>query len=96
MFIVELTYVVCLETVDVHLEAHVEYLKKYYAAGVFIASGRKEPRTGGIILATCASVEALRQVLADDPFNRHGVAEYSITEFISSMTAPEFACLAGI
>jgi uncharacterized protein YciI len=50
MFIVSLTYKRPLEEVYRHLDAHVAYLKQEYANGSFIASGRKVPRTGGIIL----------------------------------------------
>ena len=87
MFIVELTYVRPIEAVEENLEAHVAYLKEYYAKGVFIASGRKVPRTGGIILARAASERELRDVLARDPFQRNGVAQYAVTEFVPSMTA---------
>ena len=87
MFIVELTYVRPIEAVEENLEAHVAYLKEFYAKGVFIASGRKVPRTGGIILARCPSERELRDVLARDPFSRNGVAEYAVTEFVPSMAA---------
>ena len=87
MFIVDLTYVQSLEIVDSHLEAHVAYLKEQYAAGVFLASGRKVPRTGGVILARCRSVEELQAVLDRDPFKQNGVARYTVTEFVPTMTA---------
>ncbi|WP_419780903.1 YciI family protein [Maridesulfovibrio sp.] len=87
MFIVDLTYKVDLDIVDAHLEAHVEYLKEQYRRGVFVASGRKVPRTGGVILARCESQSALAEILALDPFKENGVAEYAVTEFVPSMTA---------
>ena len=87
MYIVDLTYVEPLETVDFHLEAHVAYLKEQYASGVFLASGRKVPRTGGVILARCGSGEELQAVLDRDPFKQNGVARYTVTEFVPSMTA---------
>ena len=51
MFIISLTYTQSLEAIDQHLEAHVAFLKEQYAKGLFIASGRKVPRSGGVILA---------------------------------------------
>ncbi len=51
MFIVSLNYKRPLEEVDKLLDAHVAYLKQEYANGKFIASGRKNPRTGGVILS---------------------------------------------
>ncbi|MEL6732255.1 MAG: YciI family protein [Bacteroidota bacterium] len=90
MFIIELTYKVELEKVDAHLEAHVEYLKKQYANQTFIASGRKVPRTGGVILSKVESKEALLKVLDEDPFKVHGLADYRIVEFVPSMTSSDF------
>ncbi|MGD9947324.1 MAG: YciI family protein, partial [Desulfobulbus sp.] len=87
LFIISLHYIVGLDEINQHLDAHVAYLKKQYAAGHFLASGRKIPRTGGIIIATAASKEALVAILAEDPFQKAGLAEYAITEFIPSMVA---------
>ena len=51
MFVIELTYKVDLAEIDARMAAHVIFLKKYYASGNFLVSGRKVPRDGGIILA---------------------------------------------
>ena len=51
MFIIELTYKASLTEIDAHMAAHVAFLKKYYASGNFLVSGRKIPRDGGIIVA---------------------------------------------
>ena len=51
MFVIELTYKAALADIDTHMAAHVVFLKKYYATGNFLVSGRKIPRDGGIILA---------------------------------------------
>ena len=51
MFIISLTYKVSLQQIDKELNNHVRYLKAQYAAGNFLASGRKVPRTGGVILS---------------------------------------------
>jgi uncharacterized protein YciI len=50
MFIVTLTYVRPLEELDTLMDAHVTWLKKHYASGLFVASGRQVPRKGGVIL----------------------------------------------
>ena len=93
MFIVVLTYKVAIEEVEKHLEAHVEYLKKQYESGNFIASGRKVPRTGGVILSNMESKQALEKVLSQDPFNINGVADYEIIEFVPTMTSKELEFL---
>ncbi len=90
MFIISLNYKCPLEEVDKHLDAHVAYLKQEYANGNFIASGRKVPRTGGVILSNVKTRNALEAILAKDPFNQADIAEYDITEFIPSMVAEGF------
>lgn len=93
MFIVLLTYQKSLENVDAHLARHREFLERNYAEGTFLLSGRKEPREGGFILARCPSLQELKEVLSQDPFNIHGIATYSITEVIPSKSSPELASL---
>lgn len=84
MFIISLTYKSNLENVDRLIPEHNNFLEKHYASGNFIASGRKEPRTGGIILANAASKYEIEDIIKEDPFYIHQVADYDITEFIPS------------
>ena len=93
MFLVLLNYTAPLEQVDQHLPAHREFLSSNYAAGIFLLSGRKEPREGGVILAKAASRQELEVVLAQDPFHIHGVANYQIVQFTPTMSAPVFNSL---
>ena len=88
MFIVTLTYLKPLEEIDALMHDHVEWLKQGYAEGLFIASGRRVPRTGGVILARSGDEAALRANLARDPFVVHGAARVDVVEFAASMTAP--------
>ena len=93
MFIVSLTYISEMSEVDKYLEAHIEYLNKYYELGIFIASGRKVPRTGGIILAQAESRSELETILNNDPFKINNLANYELTEFVPTKTIPELAFL---
>lgn len=93
MFIVSLTYISEISQIDKYLEAHIEYLDKNYDKGVFIASGRKVPRSGGVILATATSRSELEEVLNDDPFKIHNLADYELIEFVPTKSAPEFSSL---
>jgi len=95
MFIVELNYTKPLIEVDAHLEAHRNFLAAQYHAGTFIASGPKEPRTGGIILARSDSPEELAAVLAQDPFQVHGIAEYRVIQFHVRAVSPGLEQLVG-
>jgi uncharacterized protein YciI len=91
MYIINLTYHKPLDEVETLLPAHRQWLQKNYQQGIFLASGRKEPRTGGIILAKGIERSTLNTILAADPFN--AVANYDVTEFIPSMTVDGLALL---
>ena len=84
MFIINLNYIVPLEELDAHMTAHVKFLQKYYKKNVFVASGRKVPRTGGIILALAKSKEEVEEIISEDPFYKLKLAEFTITEFLTS------------
>ena len=88
MFIVLLTYTQSLEAVDTLVPAHREFLQRMYQSGAFLLSGRKEPRDGGVILANASSRAELELLLAQDPFQIHGVATYQVIQFIPTMAAP--------
>jgi len=81
MIFIELSYKVPLEQIDAHLQAHTSFLEKYYATGTFIASGRKIPRDGGVILATGIDKEQATILIKEDPFYQYRLADYKITEF---------------
>lgn len=87
MFVIELTYKADLADIDAHMAAHVRFLKKYYASGNFLVSGRKIPRDGGIILAVGKSRQHIETIVKEDPFYRHGLADFRIIEFRASQRA---------
>ena len=89
MFIIDLNYIVPLEELDEHMAAHVRYLHKYYDKDIFVASGRKVPRTGGIILALVDTIEEVEKIIAEDPFYKHQLAEFNITQFLTSQYHPD-------
>ena len=55
--------------------------------------GRKNPRTGGVIIAYNMTREEAEALTANDPFNVHGVAEYTITEMLPTRCARGFEAL---
>ena len=89
MFVIELVYKVDLAEIDAHMAAHVRFLKKYYAAGNFLVSGRKIPRDGGIILAVGKSRREIEAIVKEDPFHAHGLADFRIIEFRASQRADD-------
>ncbi len=89
MFVIELIYKADLKEIDAHMTAHVKFLKKHYAAGTFLVSGRKIPRDGGIILAVGKSKQDIETLVRDDPFHQHGLAEFRVIEFRASQRADD-------
>jgi uncharacterized protein YciI len=86
-FVVSLNYVVPLSAIDAAMRAHVAFLERQRKAGVFIAWGRKVPRTGGIILARGESRAAIERIMQDDPFVTKRLAEVEVTEFLPKPAA---------
>lgn len=91
MFLVSLTYKKDLTVVEKYLEEHIRFLDKYYASGNFIFSGRKIPRTGGVVLVRNVSRQALEDILKEDPFFRNDIAQYEITEIVVTKCDKDFA-----
>jgi uncharacterized protein YciI len=90
MFIINLNYIAPLEKIDACMKAHMVFLNACYRESLFIVSGRKNPRTGGIILARANSKEALAELMRNDPFVVEGLAEFEIIEFQASQSHPDF------
>jgi uncharacterized protein YciI len=93
MFVLELTYTVPLEQVQPLLEEHMEWVRAQYEAGVFVASGRKVPRDGGVVFAVGSDRVAIEELTAADPFSVAGVCEYRVTEFLATSVAPGLEAL---
>jgi len=54
-----------------------------------VVSGRKIPRDGGSILAVGKSRDEIERIVAEDPFQRHGLADFRIIEFRASQRAKD-------
>jgi uncharacterized protein YciI len=93
MFVIELQYKVDLARIDAHMKAHMAFLKKHYASGTFVASGRKIPREGGVILAVGTSREEVERIAHEDPFVAHGLADVRVIEFRVSQRADDVQAL---
>jgi len=89
MFVIELIYKATLAEIDANMAAHVRFLKKYYASGHFLVSGRKIPRDGGIIVAVGGSREEIEAIAAEDPFTKRGLADVRVIEFRASQRADD-------
>lgn len=95
MFVIELIYKADLAKIDAAMRAHMAYLKKYYAAGQFLISGRKVPREGGVVLALGESREQVEALVRQDPFVSRGLADFRVIEFRESQRAESIDALLG-
>jgi len=91
LFIVDLEYTVPFESVEPYLDAHMAFIQDQLAQGFILLAGRKNPRTGGIIIVTAESLTAVQTVMETDPFFIAGVATVTYTEFVPSTRHPAFA-----
>src|ERR1700741_1080112 len=89
MFVVELIYKADLAEIDARMRAHMAFLKKHYAEGRFLVSGRKIPRGGGLLWALGQHREEIEAVLREDPCCKHGLAEFRVSEFRASQRADD-------
>ena len=89
MFVIELIYKAELKQIDAHMGAHMKFVRKYYAAGNFLVSGRKIPRDGGIILAVGKSRDAIEAIAKEDPFYARGLADIRVIKFHASQRADD-------
>jgi Uncharacterized protein conserved in bacteria len=87
MFIIILNYIRPVEEVDAVIPAHIDYLERYYQLDKFVLSGRKRPRTGGVILCQAKDKEEVWSIIAEDPFFIKEVADYDVLEFLPTKTA---------
>ena len=94
MCVVLLAYDAPLEAIDAAMSRHVAWLDAAYAEDLVVASGRRVPRTGGVVVmrGDRAGVEAL---VATDPFVAEGLARAEVIAFTASMAAPALAALVG-
>lgn len=81
MFIILLNYKKDLATVDKYLIEHRAYLDNGYKKGYFVASGPRNPRTGGIIISQLKDRQQLAEIIKADPFSINEIADFEIIEF---------------
>jgi len=94
MYIVSLTYNRPMPEVEAALAAHIAWLDTYFADGTFIAAGRKDPRTGGVILVRDIDRARLDEILAEDAFQQ--VADYEVTKVNVTRGSADFSALVGL
>lgn len=80
-FVIASDYLAPLTEIDRLLAEHRAHLGTGYTRGLLLASGPQNPRIGGMILARAHERAELERFLADDPFQKAGIARYHLVEF---------------
>jgi len=88
MFVILVTYKKSLEVVDKHIADHATFLDQGYEKNYFLVSGRKNPRTGGVIISQLTDRSQLENIIKHDPFYTHEIADYEIIEFVPGKFHP--------
>lgn len=66
--------------------------EKYFASWNLVLAGCQVARKGGVMIGV-AERDRMWEILDEDPFFVHKVAEYEVTEFSLTMWAESLECL---
>jgi uncharacterized protein YciI len=75
------TYIAPLDQVDQAREDHLAYLDGLEQRGLVVTAGRQDPPVGGVILFDVDTEAEARELIADDPYVRRGLARYEPTSW---------------
>ena len=90
IFVVSTTYTKSLEEVGKFRKEHFDFIQKNIDAGKFIAGGRQNPSTGGLIIAYNVTKAELEEILKEDPYYKNNLIETVITEFTPALLDKDF------
>lgn len=88
MFLLLGRYLRPVDEVELHLDAHREWVREHAEAGHVIAAGREVPLQGGLLVAVGVTRDQVDAMIAADPYVTEGVAEYDVREYDMVMAAP--------
>ncbi len=80
-FIILSNYLVPFEQLGDNIADHRAFLQTGYDKGLLLCSGPQATKTGGAIIARAASLEALKEFMAADPYQQRNLARYQFIEF---------------
>ncbi len=81
LFVCKVNYIKQFSEVEKFLPQHREYLKKWYDSNNLLASGPRNPKDGGLIIARFKNKQDAIEFANNDPYCLNNVAEYEIIEF---------------
>ena len=91
MFIVMITFKQPLEVVENYVVAHRQFLDEGYNKNYLVASGPRNPRTGGIVVSQLEDKNTLVEFFKRDPYLVNNIADYEFIEFRPVKYHPDFA-----
>ncbi len=91
IYIITLKYLKPLDVIDQYLQEHRAHLDQFYQTKEFMASGPQDPRVGGVILAHVSSEDRIHAIMAQDPFCKYQLVDYTVTAFEAVKIQPELA-----
>jgi uncharacterized protein YciI len=93
MVLLLIKYLKPLDEVERFLPEHRAFLDRLQREGKLLLSGRREPLTGGVILADVDSELEAMKIVVDDPFFTEKVADYEVIRFTPTRSHPNLAAL---
>ena len=90
MFLVDISFINMKKITPELTEKHRAYLATEYQKNNLLFGGRKEPRTGGLLISAHSDKQSLCDMLDKDPFIQSGAVSYSITAFEPVMAAKAY------
>jgi len=70
-----------LDEIDAHLDEHRSWALEQYGSGRMLASGRRTPPVGGVLLFRAASQADAETLVSTDPFVGRGFTAYTVHAF---------------
>ena len=76
MYLMISTYLKPLDEVDQARAEHLAFVAGLEQRGLCVAAGRQDPPSGGVILLDVDTETEAREIIAEDPYVRRGLADY--------------------
>jgi uncharacterized protein YciI len=77
-------YQVPTDEIDPHLDEHREWALEQYVSGRMLASGRRTPPVGGVLVFRAQSQSDAERFVSTDPFVGRGFTAYTVYAFAAT------------
>ncbi|MEU6158483.1 YciI family protein [Streptomyces sp. NPDC047130] len=87
MYILMNTYTVPTQAIDAELPRHRRWVEHHFAEGHFIFGGRREPRTGGFVVAATDDEGEAREYLEEEPLFAQGLVTWELFGLVPQLSS---------